>query len=113
MPLQRQGSLRGSAALGARGPSPSGAHPRAPPGIPARLRRRGRPRLPGRVGHVLLAAARDAFTHGLHAATLCAAGVMAAVAVLVVVLLRGLRTTADAGEEAGGDHRAAAPAAVN
>ncbi|MFE4017658.1 MFS transporter [Streptomyces sp. NPDC059101] len=70
-------------------------------------------RLPGRAGHALLAAARDAFVHGLHAATLCAAGVMAAAAVLAVVLLRGLRTTAEAGEETGGDHQAAAPAAVN
>ncbi|GAA2677571.1 MFS transporter [Streptomyces lunalinharesii] len=54
-------------------------------------------RLPGRAGHALLTAARDAFTHGMHAAVLCAAGVMVAAAVLAPVLLRGVRT-APAGE---------------
>ncbi|WP_078893690.1 MFS transporter [Streptomyces sp. CT34] len=49
--------------------------------------------LPGRIGTALLTAARTAFTHGLHAAVLCAAAVMAAAAVLAVALLRGVRTT--------------------
>ncbi|MFE6688195.1 MFS transporter [Streptomyces sp. NPDC057743] len=76
-------------------------------------------RLPGRAGSALVAAARDAFLHGLHAAVLCAAGVMAAAAVLAVVLLRGIRATVDAtpGEgEAAGEQEAAgvpAPAALN
>ncbi|WP_052286922.1 MFS transporter [Streptomyces sp. 769] len=73
--------------------------------------------LPDRVGHALVSAARDAFMHGLHAAVLCAAGVMAAAAVLAVVLLRGLRTPTDEGGKAGaaadGTHQATAPAAVN
>ncbi|MEW1658766.1 MFS transporter [Streptomyces sp. NPDC093707] len=70
-------------------------------------------RLPGRAGHALAAAARDAFTHGLHAAVLCAAGVMAAAAVLALVLLRGIRPTAAAGEDAGGAPQVAAPALPN
>ncbi|WP_369356557.1 MFS transporter [Streptomyces sp. cg2] len=60
-------------------------------------------RLPGEAGHVLVAAAKDAFTQGLHTAVLCAAGVMGTGAVLAVVLLRGMgaaRGTVKAGEAA-------------
>ncbi|WP_438488134.1 MFS transporter [Streptomyces sp. S186] len=84
-------------------------------------------RIPGRAGDALVAAARDAFTHGLHAAVLCAAGVMAAAAVLAVALLRGMgtaRVAAKAGETretatgktgaaTGGASEDAAPVAVN
>ncbi|MER7987179.1 hypothetical protein ABTY53_16575 [Streptomyces noursei] len=49
----------------------------------------------------------------MHAAVLCAAGVLVAAAVLALVLLRGVRTAPAAGHEAGGDHGAAAPVTVN
>ncbi|MFE1173635.1 MFS transporter [Streptomyces sp. NPDC058773] len=61
--------------------------------------------LPGRAGGALLAAARSAFTDGLQAAVLGAAGVMACAAVLALTLLRGLRTK-------GADEDAEAPGAA-
>ncbi|WP_229852146.1 MFS transporter [Streptomyces albospinus] len=88
-----------------------------PPGLPARAADAAREtlagatavaaHLPGRIGAALLTAARTAFTHGLHAAVLCAAAVMAAAAVLAVTLLRGVRTAAVAGDGAPGDPAAA------
>jgi DHA2 family multidrug resistance protein-like MFS transporter len=51
--------------------------------------------LPERLGGALLAAARDAFTQGLHLAAAVSAAASLAFAVLVVVLLRGVRPGAD------------------
>ena len=70
-------------------------------------------RLPDRAGSALVAAARDAFLHGLHAAVLCAAGVMAAAAVLAVVLLRGIREAAGATPGEGEAAGVPAPATLN
>jgi DHA2 family multidrug resistance protein-like MFS transporter len=47
--------------------------------------------LPHRLGAALLEAARQAFTHGLHAAAAASAAAALAFAILVVVLLRGAR----------------------
>ncbi|GAA2132569.1 MFS transporter [Kitasatospora kazusensis] len=51
-------------------------------------------RLPGRTGAAVLHAARDAFSHGMHAAALSAAVLMAAAAALAVVLLRNVEPPA-------------------
>ncbi|MGX1756334.1 MFS transporter [Streptomyces lydicus] len=55
--------------------------------------------LPGRAGEMLLTAARAAFTDGLQAVVLGAAGVMVVAAVLALTLLRGLRGLRTAGVE--------------
>ncbi|MFH9420692.1 MFS transporter [Streptomyces sp. NPDC017529] len=55
--------------------------------------------LPGRAGEALLAAARTAFTHGMHAAASAAAVVMVLGAVLAAALLKGVRTQPPAPEE--------------
>ncbi|MFI0709685.1 MFS transporter [Streptomyces inhibens] len=70
--------------------------------------------LPGRAGEALLTAARTAFTDGLQAAVLGAAGVMVCAAVLAVALLRGLHTKGVEGEtdaDGAADAKGAADAA--
>ncbi|MGP3927890.1 hypothetical protein [Streptomyces sp. 8N616] len=61
-------------------------------------------RLPGQTGDTVLAAAREAFTRGLHATVIGCAAVMAAAAVLSIVLLHnvtlGDRPEAETGAEA-------------
>jgi MFS transporter, DHA2 family, multidrug resistance protein len=58
---------------------------------PRRRRRCGQP-VPEGAGGELLAAARDAFTHGFHLTAAVSAAVVGATAVLVVALLRTVRT---------------------
>ncbi|MCK7624340.1 MFS transporter [Streptomyces sp. RS10V-4] len=114
------GGALGMAVLGTIGSAVyrDGMRGAVPAGLPARAADTAREtlagalavadRLPGRAGQALATAARDAFTHGLHTAVLCAAGVLAAAAVLAVPLLRGIRTTPDAaGDGDGGTGRPA------
>lgn len=55
--------------------------------------------LPGRAAETVLAAARDAFTHGMSVAALGAATVMAGAGILSVVVLRGTGKAHSAGAE--------------
>jgi DHA2 family multidrug resistance protein-like MFS transporter len=57
----------------------------------------GAGQLPGQLGAALLDAARQAFTQGLHLAAILSAAVALAIAIVAAVLLRRVRTNAEAG----------------
>jgi hypothetical protein len=64
--------------------------------------------LPGPVGDTLLDAGRHAFTHGMSAASLTGAGLMAATAVITVVLMRHIEVAKSTEPVAGTGDGAAA-----